>query len=313
MTDSPKLAVIAHRKKQLGEGLGRLREALTEAGFEDPIWYEVPKSKKTPKKVHRAMREGAELLLIWGGDGTVQRCLDALMSEGSADRRIAVGILPAGTANLLATNLGIPIDLDGALEVALHGDQKDLDVGTFNGEHFAVMAGVGFDALLIRDADSVMKDRFGRLAYLWTGARATRARLVRAHIAIDGDDWFDGKVSCVLVANVGTVTGGLTAFPGAVPDDGRFDVGVVTAVGMWDWIKVFLRLLLGQVHSSPLVRTTTARHIDVRLDSKLRYELDGGDRKKTTRMNVQVKPRALTLRVPSSQVRSAGRSGHRQE
>lgn len=221
MTGLPRLAVIAHRKKQLGAGLGHLREALRDAGFDDLLWYEVAKSKHSPPKVRQALHEGADLLLVWGGDGTVQRCLDALLSEGETGRAVTMGIMPAGTGNLLAQNLGIPIDLDGALEVALHGQRKELDVGTFNGEHFAVMAGVGFDALLNHDADRGMKDRFGRLAYIWTAARATRMRRVRAHISVDGTDWFDGAASCVLIANVSTITGGLTAFPNAVPDDGR--------------------------------------------------------------------------------------------
>lgn len=307
MAELPRLAVIAHRKKQLGAGLERLREALRDAGFDDPLWYEVAKSKHSPPKVRQAVHDGAELLLVWGGDGTVQRCLDELLSEGEAGRAVAVGILPAGTGNLLAQNLEIPIDLDGALEVALHGERKKLDVGTFNGEHFAMMAGVGFDAVLNHDADSAMKDRFGRLAYIWTAARATRMRRVRAHIRVDGADWFDGPVSCVLIANVSTITGGLTVFPNAVPDDGRLDVGVVTAGSTWDWGRVFLRLLLGRPQSSPLVHTTDGEHIDVRLDSKIRYELDGGDRDKTTRVVVRVEPRAITVCVPRKEHGSADR------
>ena len=78
-----------------------------------------------------------------------------------------IGILPAGTANLLASNLGIPSDLPGALDAALHGGDRRLDVGRVNGERFAVMAGAGFDARMIAEADQGPKDRAGR-AYTWT-------------------------------------------------------------------------------------------------------------------------------------------------
>lgn len=68
-----------------------------------------------------------------------------------------------------------PIWLEAALEVGLHGNNHTIDVGKMNGEHFAVMAGIGLDALMIRDADSGMKDRFGRVAYIWRGARHIRS------------------------------------------------------------------------------------------------------------------------------------------
>lgn len=82
-----------------------------------------------------------------------------------------LAIPPAGTANLLATNLGIPTDLAEAVRVGLHGVRRGLDTGSVNGEHFAVTAGAGFDARMIQDADRGMKDRIGRAAYAWTGAR----------------------------------------------------------------------------------------------------------------------------------------------
>ena len=94
----------------------------------------------------------------------VQRCIDALAGTG-----VTVAILPAGTANLLATNLGIPKDLAAAVDIGLHGRHRPLDVGVINGERFAVMAGTGFDAMMIKDADRGLKDKAGRLAYVWTG------------------------------------------------------------------------------------------------------------------------------------------------
>ena len=161
------VAVIAHRKKHLGGGLIELRDRLASQGIDTPLWFEVDKSRKAPKRARLALEQGADHVLIWGGDGMVQRCIDVLAGRGAT-----IGILPAGTANLFATNLGIPRDFDGALDVALHGTLRALDVGVINGEHFAVMAGTGFDAEMIKEADRGLKDRFGRAAYVWTGAKA---------------------------------------------------------------------------------------------------------------------------------------------
>jgi diacylglycerol kinase (ATP) len=287
------VAVVAHTGKSLDGGLDQLRAVLAHEGVDSPLWYEVPKSKKAPAKVREAVDEGADLVFVWGGDGMVQRSLDALR-----DPAVAVAIVPAGTANLFATNLGIPDDLEEAVAIGLHGRRRRVDLGVVNGERFAVMAGAGFDARMIRDAGKAMKSRIGRAAYLWTGARNLRAGRVGTTIRVDGATWFEGEASCVLVGNVGTVIGGLPAFPEAVVDDGVLELGVVTADGVLDWARVLSRLAARRPDRSPLARTTAGRQIDVRLDEKLPYELDGGDRKKTKHLEIGVEPGAATVCVP---------------
>ena len=121
-----KVAVIAHAGKTLGGGLPELRRALVAAGVEDPLWYEVPKAKQAPAQVERALEDGAELVFAWGGDGTVRRCVDVLAGTG-----VDLAMVPAGTANLFATNLGIPGDIDGAVATGLRGRRRALDVGRF--------------------------------------------------------------------------------------------------------------------------------------------------------------------------------------
>jgi diacylglycerol kinase family enzyme len=98
------VAVIAHARKTVGGGLAEFRAELGDAGVAAPLWYEVTKSRKAPKQVQRALDAGVELVFAWGGDGLVQRCIDVL---AGTETRLA--IIPAGTANLLATNLGIPV------------------------------------------------------------------------------------------------------------------------------------------------------------------------------------------------------------
>jgi YegS/Rv2252/BmrU family lipid kinase len=293
------VAVVAHAGKSLGGGLPELRAVLAREGVADPIWYEVPKSKKAPKRVRRAVEDGADLVFVWGGDGMVQRSVDALAGTDAA-----LAIVPAGTANLLASNLGIPKDIEGAVRTGLHGTRRALDLGVVNGERFAVMAGAGFDARMIRAADRGMKDRVGRLAYVFTGAKNLRGGRTPTRIDVDGTRWFDDDASCVLVANVGTILGGVEAFEHAQPDDGRLEVGVVTADGILQWTRALSRTAFGHAEKSPFVRTTSGRKIDVRLGEPTPYELDGGDRDPTKRLKVRVEPHAIRVCVPE-EVRAA--------
>lgn len=287
------VAVVAHRKKTLGGGLDELRAELAGAGVEDLLWYEVPKSRKAPKKVRKALKKGAELVFVWGGDGMVQRCADTLAGSG-----VPMAILPAGTANLFAANLGVPEDLPEAVRIGLHGRRRSLDLGRLNGEHFAVMAGAGFDGDLIREADRTLKGKLGRLAYLWTGLRHVRGELVGTRITVDGTEWFDGDASCVLFGNVGTITGGIPAFDDARPDDGCLEVGVSTADGAVDWARTLGRMAAGRSEESPFVRITRGRRIKVRLAAARTYELDGGARGEVTKLKVRVVPGALTVCCP---------------
>jgi len=286
--------VLAHRKKQLhGAGLDALRETLDAAGVTDPLWYEVNKSKQAPKRARKALDAGAELVLVWGGDGMTQRSVDALAGSG-----VTVGLLPAGTANLLASNLGIPTNLSEAVEIALHGKNRALDLGTFEGEHFAVMAGAGFDATLVGGADRKAKARLGRLAYVRSGLTGLRDRTVGAKVTVDGRVWYKGPASCVLFGNVGRITGGVPAFEDADPTDGEIEVGVTTASGALQWARTLGRVAFGQSDKSPFVRMTRGRKISVKLDRPLPVELDGGAREETTKFSVRVVPAAITVRVP---------------
>ena len=288
-----KVAVIAHAGKTFGGGLLELREELARQGVEDPLWREVPKSKAAPAEVRNAIDSGVELIFVWGGDGVVQRCIDVIAGTDTA-----LAILPAGTANLLATNLDIPQDIEQAVAIGLRGERRKLDVGRFNGERFGVMAGAGFDASMIQQADGGLKDRFGRVAYVWAGSKSLRAKPFKAKIAIDGTSWYSGNASCILVGNVGRLFGGIEVFENARPDDGRLEIGVVNADGITDWVRTLARTALGHADRSPLVRATSAKKIEVKLDRKVLYEVDGGDRVKVKSFKIKVEPTAVIVCVP---------------
>jgi diacylglycerol kinase (ATP) len=290
-----KLGVLVHGGKSLGKGPEELRTALADAGFPDPPWCEVAKSKKSPKRVRQLLDDGVERLLVWGGDGTVRRSIDTLVAENA---KVELAILPAGTANLLAKALQVPIDLHGALDVALHGIARPIDIGVVNGEAFAVMAGTGFDALMIRDADGG-KARLGKLAYVRAGARNLGHSGAEVKITIEGDDWFEGRAACVLVGNIGRILGGIEVFPDARCDDGRLDVGVLTAQRRTDWLRVGARAVLGRIDSSPLVRITQATQATIRLDRTLPWQLDGGDQPRAKKFEVSVLPGRQSILVPT--------------
>ena len=175
------VAVVCHAKKSMGGGLDELRSVLAHEGVE-PLWFEVPKSRKAPAASKKAVRDGADLVFVWGGDGTVQRCLDAVADDAGRRRDPArrhgqpAGHQPRDPHHDRGGRAGRPPRPTPAARPR-----------RINGEHFAVMAGAGLDALMIRDADRGLKDKAGRLAYVWTGVRNVKVRLEPMTIEVDGN------------------------------------------------------------------------------------------------------------------------------
>lgn len=307
MSDDRTIGVIVNEGKDLaGGGLEELRAALADLGHADPPWFEVAKSKKAPPKVIELVeKHGVDRLLVWGGDGTVRRCVNTLLHAGHDD--VEIGVLPAGTGNLLARNLGIPVDLRPAVEVAVNGEPVPIDVGiveTPDGDsdehHFLVMAGAGFDALLIEEADGDddLKDRFGRLGYVWAGIRHRHVSPASATVYVDGDPWYVGKASTVIVANVGTLIGGLTAFPDADPADGRLEVGVVHAENGLEWTRLLAAAILRRAKKSTFTETTTAERVRIEFDRTLPWQVDGGDRDRRAQFEIRCRPSAIRICRP---------------
>jgi diacylglycerol kinase family enzyme len=288
-----KVAVIAHAGKSIGGGLDELRRVLARAGVEAPDWHEVPKSRKAPKQLRKAVEAGAELVFVWGGDGMVQRCVDTL-----AGTPVTLAIIPAGTANLFASSLDIPQDIPAAVRIGLSGPRRRFDLGKVAGEHFAVMAGAGFDAAMIDDADRGMKSRAGKLAYFGTAVRHVGDDPVKATVTLDGQEWFSGPATCVLLGNIGTIAGGIEAFDDASPFDGRLEVGVSTAQGALQWARTLGRMAFGRTDGSPFVQVGSARKVKVRFAEPVLLELDGGARTPVRKLKAKAVRAAVTIAVP---------------
>ncbi len=242
-----------------------------------------------PGQTRAAVDDGADIVVACGGDGTVRACLDPLAGTATA-----LGIVPLGTGNLLATNLGIPAGLSAGGGVG-RGERRRIDLGRVNGEAFAVMAGSGFDALMIRDANETLKSKVGTAAYILSGAKNLKSDLVETKVTVDGSVWFDGRTTMVLVGNFGTVSGGLEVFPDAQPDDGILDIAVMSASTLREWASISWRLVRRRPQKVELARRTQGAHIVVEQRVARPYELDGEDREPTERLEFTVEPRAITI------------------
>ncbi|MCA1597057.1 MAG: diacylglycerol kinase, partial [Chloroflexi bacterium] len=187
----------------------------------------------------KAVEDRMERVLVSGGDGSVTEAADIL-----AGTDVTLGVLPGGTGNLLALNLGIPADSERALDLALKGQPRAIDVGRANGKVFLILAGMGADARMIRDADRETKQRLGVMAYFLAALRQIRRQRVRYTIRIDGRTLVR-RAMTVMVANLGRITAGVELVPGCDPYDGLLEVAILRVRGPIDIAALALSVLLG--------------------------------------------------------------------
>jgi YegS/Rv2252/BmrU family lipid kinase len=278
------------------DDLGVLRDTvrwmMSEYGWDEPLWFETTPGDPGTGQAAQAVRDGADLVLACGGDGTVTAC-----AEGVAGTGVPLGILPAGTGNLLARNLGLPLDLDAALVTALTGSDRRLDAGSANGHTFVVMAGLGFDAKLLGESSEPLKKRLGWAAYVLSALRHLRDRPVRVSLVADDGPPLRLRASAVIVGNVGWLQGGIKLLPDALPDDGTLDAVVLTARGWAGWLRLAGRVLMRR--SSPGQMTLVQfQRLVIGTDREQPWQLDGDVMGATTRLMVNTLPGRLVLRVP---------------
>jgi YegS/Rv2252/BmrU family lipid kinase len=269
-----------------------VHQAMRERGWDEPLWLETTPDDPGQGQARSAVAAGADLVLACGGDGTVTAC-----AEGLADSGVPLGILPMGTGNLLARNVGLPDDLDGALAVALGDGEQKLDTGTANGQTFVVMAGLGLDARMLSDTSEPLKKRLGWAAYVLSVLRHLNDRPIRLTLAVDDGRPIRLRASTVIVGNVGWLQGGVPLLPAARPDDGLLDAVVLTARGWPAWAVLAARVVL---HREPgdRVRRYQFRQLRLRLDQPQPWELDGEVMAAARELVVTIGPGRLRLRTP---------------
>jgi YegS/Rv2252/BmrU family lipid kinase len=266
--------------------------AMEDHGWGEPLWQET-----TPEDPGRGQAEAAvsavvDLLIACGGDGTVTAC-----AEGVAGTGVPLAVIPLGTGNLLARNVGVPMGLEEALEVALAGRQQPVDAGRANGKLFLVMAGLGLDARMLDDTSEPLKKRLGWLAYALTAVRHLADRPMKATVSADGGRPRRHRASAVIIGNVGWLQGGVPLLPDARPDDGVLDAVVLIAGGLAGWLAVAADILLRRRAHGGTHRIRFSE-LQVTLNPEQPWELDGEVMGSTRRLTVVAEPGALLLRVP---------------
>jgi YegS/Rv2252/BmrU family lipid kinase len=288
-----RVAVVFNPATGGGDPAGRRQDTRKALAGLDVLWLETTEQDPGQGLTRRAVAEGVDLVIAQGGDGTVMACV-----TGLAGTDVPLAVLPGGTGNLLAANFDIPTDLEGAVEVALHGERRRLDVLAMGEDRFVVMGGIGFDAAMLRDADPGLKERLGAVAYVLSGLRNLRRRPTRFELRLDDGPPMRRVGQGVLVGNLGRLQGGLPIMPEARPDDGLLDVAVLRTVTVADWLRLAVRVLLRRRRKEPDLEVLRARRVEVRCDRPQPVERDGDPAGATDRFVVEVVPRALTLCVP---------------
>jgi YegS/Rv2252/BmrU family lipid kinase len=293
-TDGLRSAVVLNPAKvdDLQERREAVLGALAEAGWPEPKWYETTVEDSGFGQARDAVEQGAEVVFVCGGDGTVMACVGALAGTDAA-----LAVLPAGTGNLLAANLGLPDDAAAGVTVATEMGRRRLDVGVVEGRCFVVMAGMGFDADMVASTSETLKARIGVGAYVWSALQRLRDRPMRVAIRLDDDLPLRRRARTVLVGNVGRLQGGVRLLADAEPDNGQMDVAILTPRTLLHWLRLVWGVL--RRHDRvPRMEVLRARRIEVISDREQPRQLDGDPITPGRTLAVTVRPGALLLCVP---------------
>ncbi len=296
-SDATRCAVVYNPTK-ISDGFRDLVSArASEAGWAEPLWLETSAEDPGRAMTREALDAGVDLVLAAGGDGTVRVVADVMAGSG-----VTMAIIPAGTGNLLARNLELPLDEAGALDVAVAGRTRNIDlvelkVDGGRAEHFAVMAGVGVDATIMDEVDPELKKKVGPAAYFVAASKALGRLPVPMEISVDGGRRHRRRAMTCLIGNVGKLPGGLVLMPDAEVDDGRLDVYVAAPLRVRHWLKLALRVVTRREQRDDKVDSWQAGRVVLTLRRPEAYQLDGDVVGEGRQLVAQIRPGALTVCV----------------
>jgi diacylglycerol kinase family enzyme len=285
-----------------GHFLALCREAASHFGWRAEL-HVTDKAEAGVMAARGAALDGAEVVVAVGGDGTVRGC-----AEGLADSGVPMGIVPHGTANLLARTLGVPSHPRAALAVALGGRRRWLghgpggsvdrviDLAVADEVPFTAMAGLGLDAAVV--AATKMKHQLGWFAYAMSGAAHLALPPARFTIRLDDGPPIERRARSVVVGNTGLLPGGFALLPNARVDDGMLDVGVLAPHGPFGWSRVAGRVLTNSRHEDRMLERFQARTVEITARELLPREVDGELVTRGHTLTARVLPGVLTVRVP---------------
>src|ERR1700722_9445635 len=240
-----------------------------------------------------AALDGVDLVVAVGGDGTVRGC-----AEGLAGTGVPLGVVPHGTANLLARTLHIPGQPKAALAVALAAGSVDwtIDLAVADWVPFTAMAGKGLGAAVV--AGAKLKHQFGWLAYAMSGAVHLALPPVRFTIRLDDGPPIEREARSVVAGNSGLLPGGFSLLPDARLDDGMLDVGVLAPHGPFGWPRLAARVLTHSHRQDRMLERFKARKVEIAAQALLPREVDGELVTAGHALTVAIAPSALTVRMP---------------
>ncbi|MHA7984327.1 diacylglycerol/lipid kinase family protein [Rathayibacter sp. CAU 1779] len=316
---SPEHAAIVYNPVKIPlDRVRRLVEAQEAAnGWAQSRWYETDRDDAGLQAAREALASDPSVVIVAGGDGTVRTVVEAVYESGTA-----VALLPLGTGNLLARNLGLPLnDVERSVTTAFTGTTRAVDVavaeleddeGRRRTHSFLVMAGIGLDAEMAETTSALAKKHLGWLAYVTPIARSIiRNRLFHLTYRIDGGHVRSSRAHTIIVGNCGTLTGNMLLIPAAAVDDGLLDVVMLRPKGRFGWAGIGIRLALqGIAHRSRFGRRmlelapdlralayAQGRRFDVHFETPHGIQLDGDSFGRVTRMRISVRQGALRVCV----------------
>lgn len=282
---------------------------------EELHWWETSADDPGRSMASDALAAGCDTIVAVGGDGTVRIVAEELAKSESTSG-VRLGIVPQGTGNLLARNLGIPLgSVSAALQRIADGNDREIDMGwvrTDNNDDetgFLVMVGFGLDAHMLAETDDDLKARAGWLAYAEAMGRAVAAaEVVDVTLQIDDSDAEELSGHTLLIGNCGMIQGGFTLLPDAEPDDGVLNLLLVSAANAGQWFQTLRamvwdngirRVLLGGRGASPARNDHThyaeGEQIEVQLAAPQLFQIDGEEAGTVNSLAARIQPAALRV------------------
>lgn len=244
----------------------------------------------------KAAKEEFDIAIAVGGDGTIIEVITGIINS-----KTKLGILPYGTGNMLAFNLGIPVNNPAkAIDIILEGNIQKIDIGKINSRYFAFMAGCGFDAKIIDETSREKKKKYGMLAYFAEGVmQVFKTKYGSFKIKLDHKKTIRTQALTVIIANSGNILGrNFSLAPQASLSDGLLDIVIISPKNAGDYIPILWRIITKQHHKiSNKIRHYQAKEIEIKCKPNLLVQADGDIIDKTP-VKIQIIPQAIDILTP---------------